>query len=76
MNTGSDVSISLGSALNPSHQIFSDYLMVSVNDTGIGMREDVIKGLFELFGNSKMKYPEPESDEERSANRRVEIKIK
>jgi outer membrane protein OmpA-like peptidoglycan-associated protein len=28
------------------------------------------------FGNSKMKFTEPESDEERSANRRVEIKIK
>lgn len=28
------------------------------------------------FGNAKMKYPEPENDNQRSANRRVEIKIK
>lgn len=28
------------------------------------------------FGNSKMKYPEPQNDDERRANRRVEIKIK
>jgi outer membrane protein OmpA-like peptidoglycan-associated protein len=39
-----------------------------------GIDEDrmTVKG----FGNSKMKYPEPNTDEERSANRRVEIKIK
>jgi outer membrane protein OmpA-like peptidoglycan-associated protein len=28
------------------------------------------------YGNAKMKFPEPENDDERSANRRVEIKIK
>ncbi|MDX1651210.1 MAG: OmpA family protein [Brumimicrobium sp.] len=28
------------------------------------------------FGNSKMKYPKPENDEQKQANRRVEIKIK
>jgi signal transduction histidine kinase len=33
---------------------FQDYLKISVTDTGLGMKEDVIKGLFELFGNSKM----------------------
>ena len=39
-----------------------------------GIEEDrmTVKG----FGNSKMKYPEPNTDEQRSANRRVEIKIK
>ena len=31
-----------------------DYIKVSVSDTGVGMSEDVIRGLFELFGNSKL----------------------
>lgn len=45
-----------------------DYLI----QNGIEGSRMTIKG----FGNSKMKYPEPENDDQRSANRRVEIKIK
>jgi outer membrane protein OmpA-like peptidoglycan-associated protein len=45
-----------------------DYLI----QNGIDGNRMTIKG----FGNSKMKFPEPESDDERNANRRVEIKIK
>jgi len=45
-----------------------DYLI----QNGIDGSRMTIKG----FGNAKMKYPEPENDEERSANRRVEIKIR
>lgn len=41
-------------------------------ENGIDADRMTVKG----FGNSKMKYPEPNNDEERSANRRVEIKIK
>lgn len=41
-------------------------------ENGIDGDRMTVKG----FGNSKMKYPEPNTDEERSANRRVEIKIK
>lgn len=45
-----------------------DYLI----QNGIEGNRMTIKG----FGNSKMKFPEPENDDQRSANRRVEIKIK
>ena len=45
-----------------------DYLI----QNGIDGDRMTVKG----FGNSKMKYPEPNTDEQRSANRRVEIKIK
>lgn len=41
----------LGS-FNVSEQ--NEYLKISIVDTGIGMGEDVIKGLFKLFGNTKM----------------------
>lgn len=41
-------------------------------ENGIDADRMTVKG----FGNSKMKYPEPNTDEQRSANRRVEIKIK
>lgn len=45
-----------------------DYLI----QNGIEGSRMTLKG----YGNSKMKYPEPENDDQRSANRRVEIKIK
>ncbi len=37
-----------------NYQENQEYLKVSIKDTGIGMKEDVIRGLFQLFGNSKM----------------------
>lgn len=51
--TGSEVSFSMASAVQGGQQ-FHEYLKISIKDTGLGMNPDIIKGLFELFGNSKM----------------------
>ena len=52
VHTGSDVSLSnqsfiqsriMASGINPDNQ---DFLKVSIKDTGLGMKEETIKGLF------------------------------
>jgi len=54
--SNSDASLSIASNTKDNNffKECDDYLKISIRDTGIGMKEDVIKGLFELFGNCKM----------------------
>eukprot|EP00347_Sterkiella_histriomuscorum_P020244 403338541 len=53
--TGSDMSLlSMTSPIGYGSQEQGEYLKMSITDTGLGMKEDVIKGLFQLFGNAKM----------------------
>ena len=45
--TGSDASLSLMSAMAPlPPRESADYLKIVIKDTGLGMKEDVIRGLF------------------------------
>ncbi|CDW77828.1 multi-sensor hybrid histidine kinase [Stylonychia lemnae] len=52
--TNSDASLSVASTVKDPIRESAEYLKVTIRDTGLGMKDDVIKGLFELFGNCKM----------------------